>query len=90
MTTEQKRMLFVLAETHQQFKAWCLDNDKSFHDPNIRYIYTESDLRGMNDFDYTIYGTPHRRKDFNDIMFLLKDAKMYRGTKFIETKQRYG
>jgi hypothetical protein len=86
MTNEQKRILFVLAETYQQFKAWCLDNDKSSNDPYVKFIYTSNDIRGEQEFDFTIYGTPHLRRDFNEIMsFLILDESVRRRANYVKT-----
>lgn len=65
------RRTVVLAGSYQQFRAWCLDNDRNPRDPSLIYASGMHRIRGLRDFDYVVYGTWYARRDALEIHSLL-------------------
>lgn len=66
MSSEAKPIL-VLAGSRAQFEAWCIDNDRSPRDPNVRYVRSTRDVQGWSGFQWTTYGTWYERRDGYDL-----------------------
>ncbi|HEX5566003.1 MAG TPA: hypothetical protein VFY14_03520 [Streptomyces sp.] len=56
MTDHQGQRVVVLAGNLREFRAWCIDNGRSPHDPRVIYASSWHKLRGLTDVEIIRYG----------------------------------
>lgn len=77
-------MILVLTENHQQFTTFCMlyglrDANRTAEKGYMRYISEPNMLRGFHrDVLCLEWGTPWRRRDYDEICMVLEDRRISR------------
>jgi hypothetical protein len=49
-----RKLRFVVTENPEQFVIYCRENNLSIHDPFLRYLHSETQLRGLEKDQYEV------------------------------------